>query len=71
MMPVMDGFQTITKIRENKEWKDIPVFAVTAKAMAGDKEIILKHGFDDYINKPVDANAMAFKIERTIKKNRS
>ncbi|QQS36263.1 MAG: response regulator [Ignavibacteriales bacterium] len=71
MMPEMDGFQTITKIRENPEWKDIPVFAVTAKAMAGDKEIILKHGFDDYINKPVDANAMAFKIERTIKQKNS
>lgn len=71
MMPVMDGFQTITKIRENPEWKNIPVFAVTAKAMTGDKEIILKHGFDDYITKPVDANAMAFKIERTIKKNKS
>ncbi len=70
MMPEMDGFQTITHLRENPEWKNIPVFAVTAKAMAGDKEIILKHGFDDYITKPVDAIAMAFKIERTIKHNK-
>jgi signal transduction histidine kinase/DNA-binding response OmpR family regulator/methyl-accepting chemotaxis protein len=64
MMPDMDGFQTLKRIRQNKAWRNIPVFAVTAKAMVEDKEIILKHGFDDYISKPVNSASMAFKIER-------
>ena len=68
MMPGMDGFQTLNRIRQNKAWQQIPVFAVTAKAMVEDKEIILKHGFDDYISKPVNSAAMAFKIERLFSK---
>jgi signal transduction histidine kinase/DNA-binding response OmpR family regulator len=69
MMPDMDGFQTLKKIRENEKWINIPVFAVTAKAMVGDREIILKQGFDDYIPKPVNAVAMAFKIEKLFTKS--
>jgi signal transduction histidine kinase/CheY-like chemotaxis protein/HAMP domain-containing protein len=68
MMPGMDGFQTLNKIKENQEWANIPVFAVTAKAMVGDREIIIKHGFDDYIPKPVNAVIMAFKIEKLFTK---
>jgi CheY-like chemotaxis protein len=68
MMPGMDGFQTLKKIKENQEWTNVPVFAVTAKAMVGDREIILKHGFDDYIPKPVNAVIMAFKIEKLFTK---
>jgi signal transduction histidine kinase/DNA-binding response OmpR family regulator len=69
MMPGMDGFQTLKKIRENEKWINIPVFAVTAKAMVGDREIILKQGFDDYIPKPVNAVTMAFKIEKLFTKS--
>ena len=68
MMPGMDGFQTLKKIKENPEWSSIPVYAVTAKAMVGDREIIIKHGFDDYIPKPVNAVIMAFKIEKLFTK---
>ena len=68
MMPGMDGFQTLNRIKQNKLWQTIPVFAVTAKAMVEDKEIILKHGFDDYISKPVNSASMAFKIERLFSK---
>ena len=68
MMPGMDGFQTLKKIKENPEWANIPVYAVTAKAMVGDREIIIKHGFDDYIPKPVNAVIMAFKIEKLFTK---
>ena len=64
MMPEMDGFETIKNIRKNEQWKDIPVFAVTAKAMANDKDIILKHGFDDYIPKPVKSTIITFKINQ-------
>lgn len=43
MMPEMDGFQTLKNIRTNTDLEGIPIYAVTAKAMVGDKEIILKH----------------------------
>ena len=66
MMPEMDGFQTIKHIKLNKKWTDIPVFAVTAKAMKDDKDIILKHGFSDYIPKPVNPTIVSFKIHKLI-----
>lgn len=69
MMPGMDGFQTIKKIKENRKWKSIPIYAVTAKAMLDDKQVILKHGFDDYISKPVSSNILAFKIQKVINKS--
>ena len=68
MMPEMDGFQTIQKIKENKKWIDIPIFAVTAKAMVNDKVVIFKHGFDDYITKPVEQSILLTKIEEVYKK---
>lgn len=68
MMPGMDGFQTLNKIKMNPGLSEIPVFAVTAKAMVGDRDVILNHGFNDYIPKPVNAVIMAFKIEKTLTK---
>ncbi len=68
MMPEMDGFQTLKKIKQNPAWANIPVFAVTARAMLEDKEVILRHGFDDYIPKPVNSSVMAFKIEKVFSK---
>lgn len=53
MMPEMDGFETIEKIRQDPAIKNLPVFIVTAKAMKGDREECLKHGATDYISKPV------------------
>jgi len=71
MMPIMDGFQTIKKLKECEKWSKIPVFAVTAKAMLEDKKIILRQGFDDYISKPVNAGALAFKIEKLFSQTKS
>jgi CheY-like chemotaxis protein len=68
MMPEMDGFQTLNRIRQNSKWARIPVFAVTAKAMLGDKAVILRNGFNDYIAKPVNSGVLAFKIERLFSK---
>jgi signal transduction histidine kinase/DNA-binding response OmpR family regulator/HAMP domain-containing protein len=68
MMPEMDGFQAIKKIRSTPRWAQIPVFAVTAKAMIEDKEVILRHGFDDYIPKPVNPTIMSFKIKKLFSK---
>ncbi len=58
MMPEMDGYETITAIREKPKYKNLPIFAVTAKAMIGDREKCIKVGASDYISKPVDIDQL-------------
>lgn len=52
-LPDINGFQVLKKLRENKQYDHIPVVALTANAMYGDKEKILESGFDAYLAKPV------------------
>jgi CheY-like chemotaxis protein len=58
MMPEMDGYESTQLIRKNLKFKDIPVLAVTAKAMLGDREKCIRAGASDYISKPVDIDQL-------------
>jgi CheY-like chemotaxis protein len=66
MMPVMDGYETLAALRENGLLKQIPVIAVTAKAMKGDKEKCLEAGAWDYVSKPIDMHTLIEKLNRLI-----
>ena len=67
-MPVLDGFAVVRKIRENPLFASLPVVAVTAYAMQGDREKILNANFDGYLSKPVNALALAEELERLLGK---
>jgi len=56
MMPVMDGYETLQVIRNDLGMTNLPVFALTAKAMKGDREKCIESGATDYISKPIDLN---------------
>ncbi|MDB5274499.1 MAG: response regulator receiver protein [Chitinophagaceae bacterium] len=58
MMPDMDGYEAIPKMRQISKRKSIPIFAVTAQAMTGDREKCLQAGANDYISKPIDVDKL-------------
>ncbi|MBI5434589.1 MAG: response regulator [Planctomycetes bacterium] len=65
-MPELDGFEATWRLREQESQRGghMPVIAMTANAMQGDREVCLKSGMDDYISKPVDPEALAQSLER-------
>jgi CheY-like chemotaxis protein len=65
-MPVMDGKETIRRIRATDRWLNLPVIALTADAMSGDREKYLALGMTDYVSKPVDQRELIAKMHQVL-----
>lgn len=64
MMPEMDGYQAISVIKNSEKMQNIPVLAVTAQAMVGDKERCLAAGAAGYVSKPINVDELLTQIEK-------
>ena len=64
MMPGMDGYEAVAFMKQQPKYRSIPVVAVTAQAMPGDREKCLRAGADDYLAKPVDLDMLLSVIKR-------
>jgi CheY-like chemotaxis protein len=58
MMPELDGYETMQRIRDQKRFTKLPIISLTAKAMKGDREKSISSGASDYITKPVDTDQL-------------
>lgn len=67
-MPDMDGYSLTSKIKETPGCEEIPIIALTANVMRGDREKSLEAGCDGYIQKPIDIDQLTGQIERFIRR---
>lgn len=67
MMPEMDGYTAIPLIKDTLQNKSIPVIAVTAQAMVGDRERCLQAGADGYISKPINVDQLLSVLQESVK----
>jgi CheY-like chemotaxis protein len=58
MMPEMDGYEAMKHIRSNKLYSDLPIIALTAKAMSNDRELCIQAGASDYMSKPINTEKL-------------
>lgn len=67
-MPKLDGFGVLRQVRQDSRLAALPVLAITAYAMQGDREKVLDAGFDGYLSKPVDSRLLALELDRLLSK---
>jgi YesN/AraC family two-component response regulator len=66
MMPIMDGYELLEKLKSNEKWRNIPVIMLTARAAIDDKLKALRIGVDDYILKPFNEGELLARIENLL-----
>jgi len=71
MMPNLDGFGTMTIIRRIEKYRSMPIIALTAKAMVGDREKCLQAGATDYIAKPANLSDLVMMLWRHLRSSRA
>lgn len=69
-MPIMDGYEATRRIRNQERFKKIPIIALTASAMKGDKEKVLEAGMNDYLTKPVDPKLLFAVLAKWLKSSK-
>ncbi len=67
-MPVMDGWQTLRRLKANEQMQDTPVIALSAHAIVGDEERALSAGFDGYMTKPVNVPTLIEDLRAALQK---
>jgi len=67
-MPVLDGMSAIKQLRQKPQYADLPVVALTAYAMVGDKERVLAAGFTGYLSKPIERKTLLAEIHQHLQK---
>jgi two-component system cell cycle response regulator DivK len=70
-MPDMDGYTLTTKIKTTPGFEQVPILALTANVMRGDREKTLEAGCDGYIQKPIDIDQLLKEIERFLSRSRN
>jgi CheY-like chemotaxis protein len=70
-MPKLNGFQALAELKKNPSFREVPIVALTASAMHGDREQALAAGFSSYLAKPVDITVLRSEIERLIGSTKS
>jgi CheY-like chemotaxis protein len=67
-LPILDGWETARALKTRPETRSIPIIALTADAMAGDRDKALRAGCDDYESKPIDLHSLLQKIDKLTQK---
>lgn len=70
-LPGQSGEELTRQIKANPSWSDIPIIALTAAAMTGDRERILKSGCDDYLSKPIDTQVLVKRVAHHLEEARN